>query len=112
MGIESSAALATPVDALRQSRPEVTQHDRGSMLRARIAVGRVRGDLFMPGIDEFYRLALGEFREHSDIRMTAQAEDVFHAAMLEVFHELSRNQLFHNSLLGAPQCVAARLCSR
>jgi hypothetical protein len=72
MGIESSAALATPVAALVS-----------------------RGDLLVPGVDELDPAAARQRREHGDVGMAAEAEDMLDAARLEVLHEQVGDGVFH-----------------
>ena len=51
IGIESSAALATPVAALVRPGPEMGQQHARLAGRARVAVGGVRRDLLVPRAD-------------------------------------------------------------
>ena len=67
---------------------QVRQHDRRLVRRPRVAVRRVRGDLLVPRIDELDLLALRQRREHGDVRVAAQAEDVLDAAGFEILHQL------------------------
>jgi hypothetical protein len=55
----------------------------------------VRRDLLVPRIDELDPVALRQRREHRDVRVAAQAEDVLHAPAFEVLHELVRNLVLH-----------------
>ena len=52
IGIESSAALATPVDAFVSPGPRCDSTTAVVLLGARIAVGHVRGDLLVARVDE------------------------------------------------------------
>ena len=74
---------------------EVRQHHRCLAGSARIAVGRMRGDLLVTRVDELDLLALRQRREHRDVGVAAQPEDVLDAARFQVFHELVRNLVFH-----------------
>ncbi len=82
-----------------EARTEVRQHDRRLFLRAGVAVGRVRGDLLVPDVDELDLLALLQRGQHRDVRVAAQPEDVLDAARFEVLHQLVRNQILHCPLL-------------
>ena len=74
-----------------QPRPEVAQQHRSLALGARVAVGHVRRDLLVARIDELDPAAR-ERCEHGDVGVSAQAEDVLDAPLLQVFHELVRNE--------------------
>ena len=52
IGIESSAAFATPVAALVRPGPEMRQQHADLAGRARVAVGGMRRDLLVPRRDE------------------------------------------------------------
>ena len=89
IGIESSAALATPVAALVRPGPEV-RHQHADLARgARVTVGGVRGDLLVAGRDEA-DLALAERVEKPDDGVAAQPEDHLDAEALEVVGEQVR----------------------
>ena len=68
-----------------QARAEMAQHHAGSPGGARVAVGRVRRDLFVAARDE-PDAALAERIEHRDVRVAAEAEDDFDAEPLEILH--------------------------
>jgi len=72
--------------------PEMAQHHGGLPLRARVAVGHVRRDLLVARVDELDG-ALRELGEHRDIGVAAQPEHVLDAALLEVLHQLVRDEV-------------------
>ena len=72
-----------------QAGPEMRQHDARLAGGARIAVGRVRRDLFVPRRDE-PDAALAERVEQRDDRVAAEAEDHLDAEALEVVGQLIR----------------------
>src|SRR5438067_11685138 len=95
----------------------MAQHDRGPMFRPRIAIGRVRGNLLVPCVDET-DAAVRELRQHGDVGVTAKTEHVFDVAVLEIFDELFRYQCFHRFTLvlrypdgGAPRPCIDTECS-
>ena len=88
---------------------QVRQQHRRLLRRARVAVGRVRGDLLVPRVDELDLLALRQRGEHGDVRMAAEAEDVLDAARLEVLHQLVRDRVFHGVF---PEFLSARGSTR
>ena len=89
IGIESSAALATPVAALVSPGPRCVSSDAGLARRARVAVGGVRGDLLVARRDEA-DAALAERVEERDDRVAAQPEDHLDAEALEVLGQQVR----------------------
>ena len=94
MGVQSSAALATPVAALVRPGPRWVSSTDALAGHPRIAVGGVRGDLLVPDVDEV-DLAVGHRREHGDVGVPAQAEDMRDAAALEVADQLMGNEIAH-----------------
>ena len=73
---------------VRESRSQMRQ-DHGSLsLRARVAIGHVRGDLLVSHVDEL-DAALLHRGENGDIGVAAQPKDIFNATILEVFHQLT-----------------------
>jgi hypothetical protein len=80
-----------------QAGAEVAEHHGGLLLDPRIAVGGVRGDLLVTHIDELDR-AVGQGGQHGDVGVAAQAEQVADAPVLEVFHQLVGDQVFHGEL--------------
>ena len=87
IGIESSAALATPVAALVRPGAKMRQDDAGLAGHARVAVRGVRGDLFVSGRDESHP-ALAERIEHADDGVSAEAEDHLDPKLLEIVGDL------------------------
>lgn len=47
----------------------------------------------MAGVDELDLLALGEGREHGDIRVAAEPEDVSDPAVLQIAHQLMGDEV-------------------
>ena len=88
--------VGDPGGCVRQTRAQVRQDDRGRVLGPCVAICHVRGNLFMARVDELQGRAL-EFGQHSDVGMSAKAEDVFHSSVDEVLHQLLRNQFLHAS---------------
>ena len=74
--------------------PQVRQQHRRLARDARVAVGGMRGDLLVAHVDELDP-ALRHGRQHGDVRVAAQAEDVAHAAPLEVAHQVIGDCVFH-----------------
>ncbi len=74
---------------IRQARTEVREHDAGLAGGARVAVGRVRGNLLVPRGDE-PDAALAERIEQADHRVPAQPEHDFDAKPLQVVRHLVR----------------------
>lgn len=71
-----------------QAGAEVAENDRGLLGHAGVAVGGVGGDLLVPHVNELDLFALGQRRQKGDIRMAAQAEDVFDAPLFQVLNQL------------------------
>ena len=70
-------------------------HDHGSLAGdTRIAIGRMGGNLFVPHIDEVDG-AIFQGRQYGDIRVPAQTEDVFNAAVFQILHQLMGYEIFH-----------------
>ena len=74
---------------VRQSGPEMRQHDAGLAGGARVAIGGVRRGLLVPGRHE-PDAALAERIEHPDDGVPAQAEHHLDAELLEVVGDLVR----------------------
>jgi hypothetical protein len=72
-----------------QARTEMRHQDADLARCPRVAVGGVRGDLFMAGRDEA-NAALAERVEKADHGMAAQAEDHFDAKPFEIVREQVR----------------------
>ena len=73
------------------------EQDGRSSGHPRIGVGGMRGDLLVPHADEV-DLAVGHRREHGDVGVAAQAEDMRDAAALEVADQLMGNEIAHFTL--------------
>jgi hypothetical protein len=69
------------------------------------AIGRVRGDLLVADVDEL-DAALRHCREHGNVRVAAQAENVADTAALQVAHEMIGNCVFHEAV----RVTASRCC--
>ena len=74
---------------VREPRAEVAEHHAHLAGRARVAIGRVRGELLVPRRDE-PDLALLERVEHPDHRVAAESEDDLDADPLEVLGDQVR----------------------
>ncbi len=98
IGMQSSAALATPVAALVRPGPKMGQQHRGLAGHTRIAVRGVRGDLLVPDVDEV-QLAVGHRRKHGDVGVAAQPEDVRDPARFEIPDELVRDEIAHVEII-------------
>src|SRR5262249_10534412 len=83
---------------VREPWPEVREYNAGLSAGTRVAIGRVRSNLLMPGIHEPNGAAL-ELAQHRDVRVTAQAKDVLDAAGFEIAHELARYEVLHDVVL-------------
>ena len=66
---------------------EVAEHDRGPPRDARVAIGSVGGDLFVADVDELDAAARHR-REHGDVGVPAEAEDVADTASFQIPDEL------------------------
>jgi hypothetical protein len=55
----------------------------------------VRGDLFVPGVDELDFFAFGQRSQKRDIGMSAQTKNVLDTACFEILDQLVRNQILH-----------------
>ena len=77
---------------------EVRQHHARLARGARVAVGGMGGNLLVPDVDEPDRAVL-EGRQHCDIGMAAQAEDMPDATVFEIFYQLAGNEILHPILL-------------
>ena len=66
---------------------EVAENDRGPSGDPRVAIGGVRGDLFVPHVDEL-DAAVGHGGEHRDVGVSAEPEDVADTAPFQVADEL------------------------
>ncbi len=84
-GIERRVGDAS--GGIGQPGAQMRQHDRRGVLRTRVAVGDVRGDLLVARVDELDGAAV-QLRQHGDVGVSAQAEDVLDAAIREVLHQL------------------------
>ena len=81
--------------------PQMGQQHRGLAGHTRIPVRGVRGDLLVPDIDEV-QLAVGHRREHGDVGVAAEPEDVRDPARFEIPDELVRDEIAH---LKSPRSV-------
>jgi hypothetical protein len=69
----------------------------------------VGGHLLVAGVDEF-DAAFFQRRQHRDIGVATQANDLFNASVFEVFDQLMGNQIFHLvSSGGGMPCLNGRL---
>lgn len=75
-----------PVTVLVMPGAKVRKDNGGLMLYAGITVRRGCGDLLMAHRDILNLLAAGERIQKADDSMSAKAEDVFHAAALQVIY--------------------------
>ena len=110
IGIESSAALATPVQAFVKPGPEMREQHARLAGRARVAVGGVRRHLLVPRRHEA-NPALPERVEERDDRVAAQAEDHLDAEPLEILgQQVRRDRVSRCSRFGRI-ARRAQLCS-
>ena len=80
---------------------QMGQQHRGLAGHTRIPIRGVRGDLLVPDVDEM-QLAVGHRREHGDVGVAAQPEDVRDPARFEIPDELVRDEIAHvEIILGA-----------
>ena len=82
------------------------QQHGGLLLRPRVTVGHVRGDLLVAHVDKLDP-AVGKSSEDGDIGVAAKAEHMLNAARLQVLDQLMRYLLFHGYLLLGP-CLPHR----
>ena len=78
-----------------EPRAQVRKKHRCLAGRARVTIGGVGRDLLVPAVDELDLLALRQRRQHSDVGVAAQAENVLDAARLEVADELFSDRVSH-----------------
>ncbi len=81
-------------DGIGQAGPEMGQQHRGLAGHTRITVRGVGGDLLVSDVDEM-QLAVGHRREHGDVGVTAQPEDVRDPARFEIPDELVGDEIAH-----------------
>ena len=84
-----------------ETRTEVAENDRGPTGDTRVAVGSVRGDLFVPHVDELDR-AVGHGGENGDVGVSAQSEDVADAAPFQIADELFSSGWMTSAHCGTP----------
>ena len=89
-----------------QTGREMRQQHRGPPRNTRITIGGMGADLFMADIDEA-QAGIGQRREHGDIRVAAQPENMAHTARFEIAHQLRGHQV---SLAGA-KCTIHHITS-
>lgn len=86
--------VGDPGGGVGQARAQVREHDGGPAGGPGVPVGHVGGELLVAGVDELDR-ALLHGGEHRDVRVAAQTEDVRHAPLFEVAHELVADEVLH-----------------
>ena len=87
-------------EGIGEARPEVREQHRRLLLRPRVAVGHVGGDLLVARVDEL-DLGVLEGGEDGDVRVATEPEQVFDAAVFEVLDELMRDELLHGFAFGS-----------
>ncbi len=80
------------------ARSKVTEHHRGLAGDPGVAVGGMGGNLLMANIDKADG-AFFERRQHRDIGVAAEAEDMFDASFFEVSYQLMGYKILHEILL-------------
>jgi len=82
-----------------QPRPQVRQQNarNPAPLPARIAVGRMRGNLFMPYSNK-PNPAFSQSIQKTDNSVSAETKDLLHPPGLQKLHELKRYQVFTHIL--------------
>ena len=106
MGMQSSAALATPVAQLVRPGLRWERDHRGLAGDAGIGVGGVAGNLLVADGDEVDR-AFGQRSEHGDVGVAAKAEDMLDAAALEEI-----DQVLGDGLVARVPCHGHHATSR
>ena len=88
-----------------ETRTEVAENDRGPSSDTRVPVGGMRGDLFVPHVDEL-DLAVGHGGEDRDVGVSAETEDVADAAPFQIVDELFSSGWVTSAHCGTPDACA------
>ena len=94
-----------------ETRAEVAENDRGPSGDTRVAVGGVRGDLFVPHVDEL-DAAVGHRGEDRDVGVSAETEDVADTAPFQIADELFGSGWVASAHRGTPDAVLCGVMHR